>query len=129
MLTRGVASRMSSVKCRELQGHVQLCLFFFCLCERFCFCDRLALALDKGTSNEKSWTRKKCGLQVSSCRLSRQVMGEECIPPSFFASARGVVSGRAANPAAKITRVNQSLPTCSPRASLDGSHIGLSFKG
>lgn len=33
------------------------------------------------------------------------------------------------NPTAKITRVNPSLPTCSPRASLDGSHIGLSFKG
>lgn len=47
----------------------------------------------------------------------------------FFASARGVVSGSAANHTAKITRVNQSLPTCSLRASLDGSHIGLSFKG
>lgn len=27
---------------------------------------------------------KKCSRQLFSCRLSRQVMDKECIPPSFF---------------------------------------------
>lgn len=88
---------MSSVKCRELQGHVRLCRFL------------LASAIDFASAIDLPWLstnelvmgnheiQKKCSCQLFSCRRSRQVKDKECIPPSFFASVRGVVSGRAAN--------------------------------